>query len=439
MTELIALLMFPTMAIALALGFPVALSLMGTAVIFGYIRFGSAAGYQLMNKFDEIATNYILAAVPLFIFMGVMIEKSGIAVRLFDAIHLWTRRIPGGMAIGTIVMCMIFAAASGVVGATESVVGLLAIPPMLKYAYDKGLISGTICAGGSLGTIIPPSVIAVILGPVAQVSVGAIFIAMIIPGFLLAVLYMAYIFVRCTVDPKAGPRLPPLPDEPGFALKAWRTAVAIIPTGIVIFLVLGSIMLGWAAPTEAAALGAFGAIVLAGFYGGLSTQSLIDALYRTAMVSAMILLILLGGTMFAGVFAASGGLSGTRELIELLGFGPWGTLALVLAIAFLLGFMIDPVSIILILIPLAAPILKSFGFDLLWFCIVFMIVLQTSFITPPFAPAIFYLRGISPPEITLRHMYRGVVPFIVIELALAGLVIAYPELATWLPSVLMSK
>src|SRR5690606_39016398 len=151
----------------------------------GYIRFGSAAGYQLMNKFDEIATNYILAAVPLFIFMGVMIEKSGIAVRLFDAIHLWTRRIPGGMAIGTIVLCMIFAAASGVVGATESVGGLLAIPPMLKYAYDKALISGTICAGGSLGTIIPPSVIAVILGPVAQVSVGAIFIAMIIPGFLL--------------------------------------------------------------------------------------------------------------------------------------------------------------------------------------------------------------------------------------------------------------
>ena len=263
----IGLLMFPALMLAIFLGFPVAFSLMGVAVIFGYIRFGDALVHQLVAKVDDVASYYVLAAVPLFIFMGSMLERSGIAERLFEAIHLWTRRLPGGLAVGTVLLCVVFAAASGVVGATESVVGLLAIPVMLKYAYDKGLISGTICAGGSLGTIIPPSVVVIILAPVADVSVGDLFVGMLFPGLLLAGLFIVYILVRCAIRPQDGPRIPRDDSEPPLSRKLWLTATALVPPLILIFAVLGTIMLGWATPTEAAAVGAFGTGLMTMSYG----------------------------------------------------------------------------------------------------------------------------------------------------------------------------
>ena len=227
--DYLALTMFPALLLALFMGFPVAFSMMGVAVVFGYITFGEPVIFQFVQKVDAVASNFVLAAVPLFIFMGAMLERSGIAERLFEAVHLWTRRLPGGLAIGTIAMCVIFAASSGVIGATETVVGLLAIPVMLKYAYDKGLISGTICAGGSLGTIIPPSVVVVVLGPVADVSVGDLFVGMIFPGLIMAGLYIVYILVRCIVQPEAGPRLPPSDDEPPLAAKLRITLIAMAP------------------------------------------------------------------------------------------------------------------------------------------------------------------------------------------------------------------
>ena len=439
MTLGIGLLMFPVLMIFIFIGFPVAFSLMGTALFFGYYRFGDALVHQLVAKVDDVASYYVLAAVPLFIFMGAMLERSGIAEKLFEAIHMWTRRLPGGLAVGTVILCVVFAAASGVVGATESVVGLLAIPVMLRYAYDKGLISGTICAGGSLGTIIPPSVVVVILGPVADVSVGDLFVGMLLPGLMLAGLYIAYILGRCIVRPQDGPSLPPDENDPPLLMKIYITATALVPPLVLIFAVLGTIMLGWATPTEAAAMGAAGTVIMTLIYRTFSFSVLQEAFLKTLQVTAMILTILLGGTMFAGVFVALGGISAVQNLLEAANLTAWPTMLILLLIAFIAGFVLDLISIVLIIIPVAIAVLRAMGVDDVWFCIMFLVVIQTSYLTPPMAPAIFYLRGISPPEIRLSDMYRGVVPFIILEFICLGLVMAFPEIALWLPEVVFDR
>lgn len=437
MGDWLALMMFPAILIVLFLGFPIALSLMGVALIFGMMTFGDVIVYQFLEKVDDVASNFVLAAVPLFVFMGSMLERSGIAERLFEAVHIWTRRLPGGLAIGTIVMCVIFAASTGVIGATETVVGLLAIPVMMKYAYDKGLIAGTICAGGSLGTIIPPSVVVVVLGPVADVSVGDLFVGMVFPGLIMATSYIIYILIRCTLKPSDGARLPPSDDDPTLAEKLKVTAFALLPPVLLIFAVLGSIMGGFAAPTEAAGMGAFGALLLTLFYRTFSLAVLQEALTKTVKVTCMIMLILLAGNMFSGVFIASGGVILTQDLIKAADLPPWGTLAIFLAISFVAGFVLEWISILLIFIPVFIPIVETLGFDPVWFCILFLIVIQTSYLTPPMAPAIFYLRGISPPEMTLPMMFKGVIPFIVLQLITLGIVMAFPQLVLWLPDQLL--
>ena len=439
MTLGIGLLMFPALMMFIFIGFPVAFSLMGVALFFGYFRFGDALVHQLVAKVDDVASYYVLAAVPLFIFMGCMLERSGIAEKLFEAIHLWTRRLPGGLAVGTVLLCVVFAAASGVVGATESVVGLLAIPVMLRYAYDKGLISGTICAGGSLGTIIPPSVVVVILGPVADVSVGDLFVGMLLPGLILAGLYILYILGRCIVRPEDGPSLPADENDPGFLQKLYITATALVPPLVLIFAVLGTIMLGWATPTEAAAMGAMGTVLMTMIYRQFTINIMREAFLKTLQVTAMILTILLGGTMFAGVFVALGGISAVQNLLEAAQLGPWSTMLILMLIAFVAGFVLDLISIILIIIPVAVAVLRSMGVDDVWFCIMFLVVIQTSYLTPPMAPAIFYLRGISPPEIRLADMYRGVLPFIVLEFICLGMIMAFPEIALKLPELLFER
>ena len=434
MSDYLSLLMFPALLIALFLGFPVAFSMMGVAFFFGLMVFGDAVIFQFVQKVNDVASNFVLAAVPLFVFMGAMLERSGIAEQLFEAVHLWTRRLPGGLALGTIIMCVIFAASTGVIGATETVVGLLAIPVMMKYGYDKGLISGTICAGGSLGTIIPPSVVVVVMGPVADVSVGDLFVGMFFPGLLMAALYLVYILVRCIVDPKAAPRLPRQADEPRFVQKVRITVVALVPPLAMIFAVLGSIVLGWAAPTEAAGIGALGSVLLTLVYRSFTLGVLREALIRTLKVTCMIMVILLGGSMFAGVFVAAGGVALANEMVQSTQLSAWVMVLLFLAVAFIAGFFLDWISVLLIFIPVFIPLVKGFGFDPVWFCILFLIVIQTSYLTPPMAPAIFYLRGISPPEITLSHMFRGVIPFVVLQLITLVSVAAYPPLVLWLPA-----
>ena len=435
--DILPFLMLPAAFVLMFLGVQVAFAMMITAVLFGMITFGDKVVYQFIEKIDDLSSNFVFAAVPLFVFMGAMLEKSGIADRLFEAIHIWTRRLPGGLALATVMMCIIFAASSGVIGATESVVGLLTIPVMLRYGYNKGLISGTICAGGSLGTIIPPSVVVIVMGPLADLSVGDLMYGMVFPGLLMGGLYLAYILVLCIFSPSMGPRIPPDPNDPTFARKLWITSTNLIPPVFMIFAVLGSILLGWASPTEAAAIGALCSVLLTVLYRQFNWRGLFDALVKTVTVTAMIMAVLLAGTLFTGVFIGGGGINTANTLIQDMNLSPWMLLSMMMFVIFLSGFFLDWISIVLIFIPIFTPLVKAAGFDPIWFCILFLILIQTSYLTPPMAPAIFYLRAVAPPEITIADMYRGVIPFIVLQMVTLAIVMAWPELVTWLPTKLL--
>jgi tripartite ATP-independent transporter DctM subunit len=435
--EWLPFVMLPVAFALMFLGVQVVFSMILTAVLFGLIVFGDKVVHQFIEKIDDLASNFVLAAVPLFVFMGAMLEKSGIADRLFEAIHIWTRRLPGGLALATVLMCIIFAVSSGVIGATESVVGLLTIPVMLRYGYDKGLISGTICAGGSLGTIIPPSVVVVVMGPMANLSVGDLMYGMVFPGLIMAGLYLVYIFVLCIVRPSMGPRIPPEPGDPSFVEKLWISVRNLVPPVIMIFAVLGSILLGWASPTEAAAIGALCSVALTVLYGRFSLSGLFDALVKTLTVTAMIMAVLLAGSLFTGVFIGGGGIATASRLIETLALGPWALLSLLLTIVFVAGFFLDWISIVLIFIPIFTPLITAAGFDPVWFCILFLIIIQTGYLTPPMAPAIFYLRAVAPESITIRDMYRGVVPFIGLQLVTLAITLSWPSVVTWLPQTVL--
>lgn len=436
MSSYLALLMFPALMVFIIAGFPIAFSMILVASGFGIIQFGDVAAYQLLTKIEDTASNSILAAVPLFIFMGAMLERSGIAERLFEAIHIWTRRLPGGLGVGAIIMGTLFAASSGVVGATEAVIGMLAIPVMLKHHYSKSLMSGTICASGSLGTAIPPSITVVVLGPVAGVSVGSLFSGLLIPGFLMALMFLVYIIGVSYFRPEMAPRVEQNEPDINWQEKMRITVVALLPTMLLIFTVLGTILMGLATPTEAAACGALGSVILAIAYRNLTRDVLWQSAIKTMNISAMILLIVMGGSMFAGVFFASGGMATVQSLLMDTGLNPWMILGLILLIAFIAGFVLDLISVVLIIIPVAMPIVRMLGFDEIWFCVAFLVVLQTSYLTPPLAPAIFYLRAITPPEVSLKHMYKGVVPFIIAQLVVLALVLTFPAIALWLPEAM---
>jgi tripartite ATP-independent transporter DctM subunit len=279
--------------------------------------------------------------------------------------------------------------------------------------------------------------VAVVLGPVADVSVGDLLVGMIFPGLIMAGSYIIYILVLCTISPRMGPRIVKDEHDPPLAEKLRITAVALVPPMFMIFAVLGSLMLGWAAPTEAAGLGAFGAVLLTLFYRTFSWKTLHEAIMKTLTISTMIMTILLGGSMMTGAFLGAGGIMVTQELVEHLQLGPWGLLAIVLFLAFLGGFFLDWISLVLILVPIFSPLLKASGIDMVWFCILFLVVIQTSYLSPPMAPAIFYFRAISPPEITTAHMYRGVIPFIILQVITLAICLTVPETITWLPKVLL--
>jgi tripartite ATP-independent transporter DctM subunit len=314
---------------------------------------------------------------------------------------------------------------------------MLATPVMLRAGYDKGLISGTICAGGSLGSIIPPSVLVIILATIADLGIGELFAAMIFPGLVLAGLYILYILGFAYVRPGAAPPPEPETDDVPLEIRLWRTVLVLVPPFSLIAAVLGSIIFAIAVPTEAAAIGAIGGLVLAVLYRKFSWQALREALLTTLSITAMVLTIVVGGLMFAGVFAGAGGLLAVQNMLADAALGPWGTVWLILLVTFVAGFVIDLISIMLILVPLAMPIVTGLGFDPVWFCIALLIMMQTSMLTPPMAGAIFYFRAIAPPEITLRDMYRGVVPFILLHFAVLAVIIAFPSVVLWLPSALL--
>lgn len=435
MTSETVLWMFPALLALIFLGFPVAFSMMLAALGFGLLRFGDTLVHQLVSRVDDVATNYVLGAIPLFIFMGSILERAGIAERLFDALYMWTRRLPGGLAVAALLMCTIFAAASGVVGATETLVGMLAIPAMLKRRYNNTLIAGTICGGGSLGTIIPPSVPVVVLAPIASIPVGDLLAGILFPGLLMSGLFILYIVIVCGLKPDLAPAETD-PDGRSFADKLRFTLFAILPPAFLIFTVLGTLFLGLATPTEAAACGSFGVLLLAILYRRMSWSLLYQAALQTVSITAMILAIVLAGSMFAGVFFASGGMAATKGILDSFGLSPWSVVAIILFVAFFLGFIIDLISIVLIVVPIAIPLVKGFGIDPLWFAVLFLVTLQTSYLTPPMAPSIFYLKAIAPPSMKLRDMYWGVIPFIMCQVVVLLILLTFPQVATWLPKVM---
>lgn len=434
MIENAAIWMFPALFALVFAGVPVGFALIAIAAAFGYGFFGEALGRQMFGRLVEVSSGFAFAAVPAFVFMGAVLEKSGIAERLFEAMRLWLGRLPGGLALATIAMAAIFAAATGIIGAVEVVIGLMAIPPMMAARYDRRLIAGTICAGGSLGTIIPPSITAVIYGLVAQVPISDLLAGILIPGALMVALFMGYILLRCVLDPNAGP---PAHDS-GIPLgeKLAITARALLPAAALIFCVLGAIFAGIASPTEAAATGAAGALVLAALHGRLDRALVIDATKRTALVTAMIMTIVFGGTLFSSVFHIQGGGDLVRELAGNALAHPGLLVPILLGIVFAMGFVLDWATIVLVCVPVFAPLLKAAGVDPLWFGVAMLVCIQTSYLTPPMAPAIFYLQSVAPPEMTYGDICRGVIPFLICQVIVLAAVIAFPWTATWLPTIM---
>jgi tripartite ATP-independent transporter DctM subunit len=378
-------------------------------------------------------TNYTLLAVPLFLFMGVFMEKSGVARRLFNAMYLLWGGMRGGLGISTIAISAIFAATTGVVGASEVTIGLMALPAMLKNGYDKSLACGSVCAGGTLGILIPPSVMIVIYGPIAQLSVGKLFLGSVVPGILLTALYMIYIGIRCYLRPQDGPPMPPEERAVPARQKLWLFVSAVLPSMLLIAAVLGSIFMGIAAVTEAAAVGVIASMLLAAGYGQLDFKTLKRAGYETLSITSMIMMIAVGASFFSTVFVTLGGDDVIIDLFSTLPFGRWGALFVIMLLLILLGMFIDWMGIIFIVVPLITPIAAGLGFDPIWFAVLVMLNLQISFLTPPFAYSIFYLKGITPPHVKTSDIYRGVIPFVGLQILAVLLCILFPGLLTWLP------
>jgi tripartite ATP-independent transporter DctM subunit len=436
MLEISALWMFPALFTLVFLGIPVSFSMIGLSFGFGYWFFGDTLGQQMFSRLQDVSQNYVLTALPLFIFMGAALERSGIAGRLFYAIQLWIGRLKGGLALTSISMSGVFAACSGVVGAVETVVGMMAIPPMMKNGYKHDLIAGTICAGGSLGTIIPPTVVVVVYGSLVEESIGDLFAGVIIPGFLMMAMFLVYIVVRCHIRPQDGP---PMPREeydkiPTFE-KVTITLVALVPAVFLVFAVLGSILAGIASPTEAAGVGAFGAVVLIVAYGRMSWRVAFKVIERAMRLNAMVMFTVLGGVMFSSIFMVNGGKDLIQLFIDTLQPTPTMLVVLMLSVFFVLGFILDWVSILLICMPIFTPLIHSTGINPIWFGIMVCVVLQTSYLTPPVAPAIYYLRAIAPKEITYSSMFLGVAPFVACQLVVLMIVAFYPPTALYLPEL----
>lgn len=436
MPDIPAIWMFPALFVLVFMGIPVAFSMIGLCFAFGFWFFGDTLGPQMFSRLKDVSSNYVLTALPLFIFMGAALERSGIADRLFHAIQLWIGRLRGGLALTSISMCSIFAACSGVVGAVETVVGMMAIPPMIKQRYKHDLISGTICAGGSLGTIIPPTVVVVVYGSIVEESIGDLFAGVVIPGLLMTFLFIAYIAVRCHLRPEDGPAVEAEEMRVPTIDKLRITVVALVPAIVLIVAVLGSILAGIASPTEAAAVGAFGAVALIVAYGRMSWDVAKQVVERAIRVNVMVMFTVLGGVMFSAIFMVNGGNDLIRVFLDTFRPTPVELTILMLAVFFVLGFILDWVSIVLICMPIFTPLIRGVGIDPIWFGIMVCIVIQTSYLTPPVAPSIYYLRAIAPPEITYGEMFRGVVPFVVCQLIVLAVVALYPPAALYLPSLL---
>lgn len=433
---IIIIFMFVGLFIGLATGHPLAFVLGGLGVIAGVIGWGPAVFSVFTNNIYGTMSNYTLVAIPLFTLMANFLTASKVADGLFEYMRYLFGPIRGGVALSVILVSTVFAATTGIVGASIVTMGLLGVPVLLKYGYKKELVAGVIASGGTLGILIPPSIMLIVLGAYAQISVGKLFLAAIIPGLLLAAAYCIYILVVCWKNPDWGPALS---KEEAQAMPINKRIVGslinLVPPLILILAVLGTIFTGAATPTEAAGVGAFMALLMTFAYRRFSWKMLADSVYDTAKITAMALIIIIGASAFTSMFLALNGDTLVQNIVQSLGMGKWGVFITMLVIAFILGMFIDWIGIIMILLPIFLPLLELYEFDILWAMAVLAVLLQTSFLTPPFGFALFYLKGIAPAELKMSHIYRGIVPFVVIMLIVTALVIIFPQIILWLPGM----
>ncbi len=465
--DFMPLVLFAAVCGVLMLGYPVALSLAGTALAFAGIgmalqALGVSVPFEarmmgaMPNRLYGIMTNSTLLAVPLFILMGVLLEKSRVAETLLDAMAMLFGSLRGGLGLSVVIVGMLLAASTGIVGATVVTMGLLSLPTMLKRGYSPALATGTICATGTLGQIIPPSIALVLLGDVLSnayqqaqlamgvwspktLSIGDLFIGALVPGLILVVAYIVYLLIFAWLKPASAPAVDreTLKAELNHPGAIWPLLLkGLVPPVLLIVAVLGSILGGFATPTEASAVGAFGALVLAAANRRLSFSMLREALYSTAQVTSMVFLILIGAALFSLVFRAYGGEELVTSLFESMPGGVVGATIIVMLVIFLLGFILDFIEITFVVVPIVGPVLLAMGVDPIWLGIMIAVNLQTSFLTPPFGFALFYLRGVTPPGVPTSAIYKGVIPFILLQLGMLLALSLFPGIATWLPSVM---
>ena len=430
--------MFLALTILLMAGFPVTFTLMGTAMCFGLIGFGWSFFNLLPLRIWGVMTNVTLIAVPLFVFMGVMLERSGLAEELLDTMGLLFGRLRGGLAVSVVVVGALLGASTGIVGATVVTMGLLAVPTMLRRGYKNELATGTVAASGTLGQIIPPSIVLVLIGDIVGVSVGDLFMGAVFPGLLLVGLFVLYILIVSWLRPEWAP---PIPRAELAAISprqlAARMGRALFPPLFLMVAVLGSIFAGIASPTEAAAVGAVGATLLTLANRKFTMKILQEVMQTTVRLTCMVFIILCGAALFGLVFRGLGGDGLVRDFLGSLAdkYSHNMVLAIVMALIFVIGFFLDFIEITFIHVPVLAPIMIEFGFDPVWFCILIAVNLQTSFMTPPFGFSLFYLKAVTPPEISTGHIYRGIIPFVLVQIIGLAIVVLFPQLATWLPKV----
>jgi len=440
--EFLTVAMFVTLIAAIAMGHPLAFTLAAVATIFGLIDNGGNV-MSLFNLFAnnswELMNNYTLVAIPLFIFMAQLLDRSKVSEKLFEALYVVMGGVRGGLGLAVVVVCTVFAATTGIIGASVVAMGLLAAPALLSKGYQKEMTTGIICAAGTLGILIPPSIMLVVYGGLTgmkETSVGQLFAGAILPGILLSALYFVYIWVRCQINPTLGP--PISKEEAGkysVAQKLGMTIKSLVPPIGLILAVMGTILAGVATPTEAAALGALGAGVLALFNKSLNRDVIFHSCVSTMKITCMVMMLFIGGKFFSTVFLSMGGGDVVSDVLVGSGMSANMALLVMMAIIFVMGMFIDWAAILLVTVPIFMPIANELGFDPLWFSMMVCVNLQTSFLTPPFGYALFYLLGVAPKGVTINHIYRGIVPFVALQVLGLFLLWLFPQIITYLPSV----
>ena len=440
--EFLTVAMFATLILAITLGHPLAYTLAAVATFFGLIDNGFSFPMlfeMFVNNTWGLMNNYTLVAIPLFILMAQILDRSKVSDALFEALYVVLGGIKGGLGLAVVVVCTVFAATTGIIGASVVAMGLLATPTLMKKGYQKELTAGIICAAGTLGILIPPSIMMVVYGGLTgmkETSVGNLFAGSIFPGLILAGLYFAYILIRCKINPELGPPISKEEASTYTASQKWgMTLKSLVPPMVLILAVMGTILAGVATPTEAAGLGALGSMILAFFNKKLNFTVLKESAYSTLKTTSMVMMLFIGGKLFSTVFLSMGGGDVVADLLIGSGMNRWLVLLVMMGIVFLMGMFIDWAAILLVTVPIFLPIAIELGFDPLWFSLLMCVNLQTSFLTPPFGYALFYFKGVAPPDYTMGHIYRGILPFVFLQVISMVILCLFPAIVTWLPNL----